>query len=193
MISEYLISTKSVTLVQISIAYHTAGSEYMEGVDQTDGPSAADVENETLSHDEIDGKNTGITVPIEADYFFAYSTVPGYFSWRNNQQGSWFVQSIVRVFNQHALTMDIQRMMTRVNNMVAKQKSNTNQPESSNKRQIPSIVSQLRKDLYFFPGHILIGQYSNTIVTPQLQTPQLEWRLSGQDKQKQDNHAFTFI
>ena len=132
----------------------------MEGVDQPDGPSAAGVESET--HDEIDGKNTGITVPIEADYFFAYSTVPGYFSWRNNQRGSWFVQSIGQVFNEHALTMDIQRMMTRVNNMVAKQKSSTNQPESSNKKQIPSIVSQLRKDLYFFPEHIFNGQYSNT-------------------------------
>ena len=133
----------------------------MEGVDQPDGPSAAGAQSETLPHDEIDGKNTGITVPIEADYFFAYSTAPSYFSWRSDR-GSWFVQSIVPVFDNHAKTMDIQRMMTRVNNMVAKQKSNTGQPESSNKRQIPSVVSQLRKDLYFFPEHIFIGQYSNT-------------------------------
>lgn len=138
------------------ITYHSTGSKYMEGVDQPDGPSVAGVED--IEPDETDGKNTGVTVPLEADYFYAYSTVPGYFCWRNNVQGSWFVQSIVSVFNECALTMDLQRIMTRVNNMVAKQKSNTNQSESTNKKQIPSIVSQLRKDLYFFPEHISKGQ-----------------------------------
>ena len=147
----------------ISLTCHTAGSKYMEGVDQPDGPVAAGVED--IAADETDGKNSGITVPIEADFFYAYSTVPGYFCWRNNVEGSWFVQSIVAVFNECALTMDLQHMMTRVNNMVAKQKSKTNQSESSNKKQIPSIVSQLRNDLYFFPEHISKGQYSNSIIT----------------------------
>ena len=134
----------------------------MEGVDQPDGPSAASFEDVALPEDETDGKNTDrMTVPIEADYFYAYSTVQSYFSWRTEEHGSWFVQSIVSVFNKCALTMDLQHMMTRVNNIVAKQKSNTNKPESNCKKQIPSIVSQLRKDLYFFPQHILKGQHIN--------------------------------
>ena len=147
----------------MSFTCHSAGSKYMEGVDQPDGPSMAGVED--IPADETDGSNSnGITVPIEADYFYAYSTVLSYFSWRNPAQGSWFVQSIVSVFNECALTMDLQRMMTRVSNRVAKQTSNTNQSESSNKKQIPSIVSQLQKDLYFFPEHICKGQYSNYII-----------------------------
>ena len=134
----------------------------MEGVDQPDGPSAVSVEDVGLPEDETDGKNTDrMTVPIEADYFYAHSTVLSYFSWRNQVQGSWFVQSIVSVFNECALTMDLQHMMTRVNNIVAKQKSNTNKSESNCKKQIPSIVSQLRKDLYFFPENILKGQQKN--------------------------------
>ena len=117
----------------------------MEGVDQPDGPVEADV-------DEVDAPgNNRITIPIEADFLFAYSTVPGYYSWRNSAHGSWFVQAIVSVFNDHASTMDLHRMLTRVNAEVAKQKSNTNSEVSHNKKQIPCVISQLRKELYFFP------------------------------------------
>ena len=27
-----------------------------------------------------------------ADFLIAYSTVPGFYSWRNTTQGSWFIQ-----------------------------------------------------------------------------------------------------
>jgi len=33
-------------------------------------------------------------LPMEADFLFAYSTVSGYFSWRNSTNGSWFIQSL---------------------------------------------------------------------------------------------------
>ena len=125
----------------------------MEGVEETDGPC----QEEPM--DEIDAPgNNKITLPVEADFLYAYSTVPGYYSWRNSVQGSWFVQAIVSVFREHALTMDLLRMMTRVAAEVAKQKSNTNKPTSDNKKQIPSIISQLRKELYFFPEHVLKGK-----------------------------------
>ena len=129
------------------------GFEYMEGVEQTDGP----VQEEPV--DDIDAPgNNKITLPIEADFLYAYSTVPGYYSWRNSVRGSWFVQAIVSVFRENATTMDVLRMMTRVNAEVAKQKSNTNEYFSDNKKQIPSIITQLRKELYFFPENVLDGQ-----------------------------------
>ncbi|XP_028399666.1 caspase-3-like isoform X2 [Dendronephthya gigantea] len=129
------------------------GFEYMEGVEETDGPSRDE------EMDEIDAPgNNKITLPVEADFLYAYSTVPGYYSWRNSVRGSWFVQAIVSVFREHAQTMDVLRMMTRVNAEVAKQKSNTNDYFSDNKKQIPSIISQLRKELYFFPENVLEGQ-----------------------------------
>ncbi|CAB3992936.1 caspase 3 [Paramuricea clavata] len=129
------------------------GVEYMDGHEETDGAG----QDNPL--DVVDGPgpsdNNKITLPIEADFMYAYSTVPGYYSWRNSERGSWFVQAIVSVFRQNALTMDVLRMMTLVNAEVAKQKSNTTKEFSNNKKQIPSIISQLRKELYFFPDEVM--------------------------------------
>ena len=47
------------------------------------------IPEETL---EVDGPGEGndISLPSEADFLYAYSTVPGYYSWRNSQRGSWY-------------------------------------------------------------------------------------------------------
>ena len=120
----------------------------MEGVEQHDGAIG-------LDFDEVDPGSSRITIPIEADFLFAYSTVPGYYSWRNSARGTWFVQAIVSVFKDHASTMDLYQMLTRVNAEVAKQKSNTNSEVSHNKKQMPRVISQLRKELYFFPENVV--------------------------------------
>lgn len=119
----------------------------MGSCDGIDGKSQSQTEN---------GKNLAFhsqefSIPIEADFMYAYSTVPSYFSWRSSERGSWFIQSIIEVFSEHATSMDLLRMMTRVNADVAKLVSKTEDTESDKKKQIPSIVSQLRKDFYFFP------------------------------------------
>jgi tRNA-dihydrouridine synthase len=135
----------------------------MEGVTQTDGPKA-----HVQSLDEVDVSgphdNNGITLPVEADFMYAYSTVPGYLSRRHPMRGSWFVQAIESVFKQNALTMDVLRMMTRVNAEVANQTLVTYEDSLDSKKkmkhlkQIPSIISQLRKELYFFPDKVMKGQ-----------------------------------
>ena len=54
----------------------------MNAVEATDGTA-----------DEcIDGpvdKPKSISLPIESDFLYAHSTVPGYYSWRNKGSGSW--------------------------------------------------------------------------------------------------------
>jgi len=110
----------------------------MEGLDVPDGPQP----------------NESVTVPVEADFLYAYSTVPGYYSWRNSTHGSWFMQSLIKVFVENAKHMDILQMLTRVNANLSTCKSHTNNPISRNKRQIASIVSMLTKELYFFPGAV---------------------------------------
>ena len=47
----------------------------MEGLDATDGPA--------------NDRTNDISLPVESDFVYAYSTVPGYYSWRNSQRGSW--------------------------------------------------------------------------------------------------------
>ena len=108
----------------------------MEGMDEADAPPLI---------------SSKVSVPAEADFLYAYSTVPGYYSWRNSVHGSWFIQSLTKVFEENAEHMDILRMLTRVNSMVSIHKSRTGKYYTDDKRQVCSIVSMLRKELYFFP------------------------------------------
>jgi len=120
------------------------GSDYMNSVDAP------------LGCNEVDGpgalQGNHISLPEEADFLYAYSTVPGYYSWRNSQKGSWFVQAIVKVFRQYAHKLDVVRMLTRVNHEVCTNKSQTGQAQSHNKRQVCSIITQLRYELYLYPN-----------------------------------------
>ena len=106
----------------------------MDGLDVPDAP-----------HQHSTSK---VTVPVEADLIYAYSTVPGYYSWRNST-GSWFIKSVVKVFEENAYHMEVLQMLTRVNALISTFKSR--HPVALDKRQVSTTVSMLTKDLYFFP------------------------------------------
>ncbi|XP_048713805.2 caspase-7 isoform X3 [Caretta caretta] len=117
------------------------GSAFDDGIQTDSGPA----------------NNTGVTdanhrykIPVEADFLLAYSTVPGYFSWRNPERGSWFVQSLCSMLNDHGKQLEIMQILTRVNYMVATNyESKSDDPRFSEKKQIPCVVSMLTKELYF--------------------------------------------
>ncbi|XP_032465213.1 caspase-7 isoform X1 [Phocoena sinus] len=89
-------------------------------------------------------------IPVEADFLFAYSTVPGYYSWRNPGSGSWFVQALCSILNEHGKSLEILQILTRVNDRVARHfESQSNDPCFHEKKQIPCVVSMLTKELYF--------------------------------------------
>ncbi|XP_055348296.1 caspase-3-like isoform X2 [Paramacrobiotus metropolitanus] len=101
---------------------------------------------------EADAPST-FRIPAEADFLYAFSTVPGYFSWRNTELGSWFIQALCHMLDQHALDpdMDILKLLTRVSHQVAFGHE-SNVPSDTKwhrKKQIPSIVSMLTKDVVF--------------------------------------------
>lgn len=111
------------------------GSSFMEGIDSNPY--------------EINYVNK---IPMEADFLVAYSTIAGFYSWRNSQNGSWFVQSLCHVLNERGRTDELLQLLTAVNRRVAYHfESNTADPDMSGKRQIPCIVSMLTKELYFRP------------------------------------------
>ncbi|KAI0223707.1 Caspase-3 [Lamellibrachia satsuma] len=88
-------------------------------------------------------------IPEEADFLYAYSTAPGYFSWRNSGNGSWFIQALCKVFQKDCGERDILTLLTKVNRMVAYEfQSNASRQDMNRKKQIPSIVSMLTKQLY---------------------------------------------
>lgn len=89
-------------------------------------------------------------IPVEADFLYAYSTAPGYYAWRNPDRGSWFIQSLCHMLAKYGKQLEIMQIMTRVNNMVAREFQSFNlKPEFDGKKQIPCIASMLTKELYF--------------------------------------------
>ena len=119
------------------------GSEYMNPLDSVDGPGGR-----RLTEEEV-----ALALPVEADFLYAYSTVPGYYSWRNSRRGSWFMEALVQVFRENAHKMDVMRMLVRVNDIISFRKSRTDEVKTDNKRQIASLVTQMRKDFFLFPPY----------------------------------------
>ncbi|XP_038065592.1 caspase-7-like isoform X2 [Patiria miniata] len=103
--------------------------------------------------DEVDSGGTlSITpvIPAEADFLVAYSSPPGYFSWRNVSLGAWFIQALVKVLKDHGPSLEINQLLTRVNHVVAYEySSNSSMPDFDNKKQMPYYTSTLTKELYF--------------------------------------------
>ena len=91
-------------------------------------------------------------IPMEADFLVCYSTVAGYYSWRNSEKGSWFIQTLCQVLNDYGKELEIMQLLTIVNRKVAYYfESNASEKSMSGKRQVPCIVSMLTKELYFKP------------------------------------------
>ncbi|KAJ8269676.1 hypothetical protein COCON_G00122830 [Conger conger] len=98
----------------------------------------------------IEAEESTPRIPVEADFLYGYSTAPGYYAWRNAQNGSWFIQSLCSILEEFGKQLELMQLMTRVNNMVALSFQSTNSKSSLHaKKQIPCIVSMLTKELYF--------------------------------------------
>lgn len=105
--------------------------------------------------DIVDEEDT-IELPPGNDFVFAYSSIPGFYSWKNNTRGSWFLQSIFSVFKEHAHIMDMAHMLTRVNRKVSKKLARGGGGgggASNSRRDISLLVSSLRADLFMFPPY----------------------------------------
>uniref|UniRef100_A0A3B3SD52 Caspase 7, apoptosis-related cysteine peptidase n=1 Tax=Paramormyrops kingsleyae TaxID=1676925 RepID=A0A3B3SD52_9TELE len=117
------------------------GSQFDDGIETDSGPPKDTLETDANPRNKI---------PVEADFLFAYSTVPGYFSWRNPGRGSWFVQALCSVLKEFGKQLEIMQILTRVNYKVATSfESWSEDPHFHEKKQIPCIVSMLTKELYF--------------------------------------------
>ncbi|XP_060596493.1 caspase-7-like [Ruditapes philippinarum] len=91
-----------------------------------------------------------LTIPDEADFLISYSTVDGYYSWRNAKNGSWYIQALVRVLDECGTLLEIQKLLTRVHKLVANE-FESKERSRKRRKQIPSFISRLTKDLYFNP------------------------------------------
>merc|ERR1712013_3233 len=83
---------------------------------------------------EHDAGATTYRIPNHADFLIVYSTIPGFYSWRNTTAGSWFVQALVHVLQKVAF--DFQSNVPGDHIM-------------HEKKQIPCVTSMLTRDLVF--------------------------------------------
>merc|ERR550539_269542 len=103
---------------------------------------------------EMDSNGISYKIPAHADFLIAYSTVPGFYSWRNTTSGSWFVQALCNVFRQEGCKgMDLLSCLTIVSRKVAFdfQSNVPGDREMHEKKQIPCIMSMLTRDVVFTP------------------------------------------
>ncbi|KAL1139365.1 hypothetical protein AAG570_006349 [Ranatra chinensis] len=106
-----------------------------------------------VSTSQTDSGNISYKIPSMADFFIAYSTAEGYYSWRHPEKGTWFIQSFCQVLNDHYRTLDFQKIMTRVSHRVAIEFESYNDCflEQHEQKQVPNMHSTLIRDVYFRP------------------------------------------
>ena len=81
-------------------------------------------------------------IPNMADYVLAYSTMPGYVSYRDNEYGSWFIQHLAEAIKELAATESFLDILIEVNRLVAMEASDELEV------QIPSPQFSLRYKLF---------------------------------------------
>ncbi|ALC46122.1 decay [Drosophila busckii] len=92
-------------------------------------------------------------IPSTADMLVFYSTFDKYFSFRNVDDGSWFIQSLCRVLDEAAANeasqaqgMDMLRLCTAVNRKVAYEyQSNTKNEALNQMKEMPNFLCTLTK------------------------------------------------
>jgi caspase-like apoptosis-related cysteine protease len=100
---------------------------------------------------EVDNGVQSYRIPLHADFLIAYSTIPGYYSWRNTQRGSWFIQALCEEVNKHWKDYDFMTILTFINRRVAYDfESNVPMtPTMHKQKQIPCITSMLTRLVKF--------------------------------------------
>lgn len=121
------------------------GEELKEQLEKQEGFAALLKESLGLQGDMVDAPGS---IPTKADFLYAYSTIPGYYSWRNAMYGAWFIKAFCDVLTEQAASEHVMDMLVEVNRRVAENYQST---EGSYK-QIPGPVCLLTRKLYFRPG-----------------------------------------
>lgn len=103
------------------------------------------------SRDSLDSVSY-FKIPTFADFLIAYSTIPGYYSFRNTEKGAWFIRALVDVLQDYYLEYDLLTMMTMVCHRVAyKFTSVASTAALSQKKQVPCITSMLTRRVFLHP------------------------------------------
>ncbi|XP_035696882.1 caspase-2-like [Branchiostoma floridae] len=100
--------------------------------------------------DQTDAKQP---LPTRSDMLLSYATQQGNVSFRNSEYGSWYIQTITKVFMEHAKDRELSSLLRMVNRFVSQKSASCPQtPEYHGGKECCEYVDTLRNDFYFFPG-----------------------------------------
>ncbi len=100
-------------------------------------------EADDLVEHDVEADYEKILLPPESsDTLVAYSTIKGKPSWRNTRTGSFFIQSLMKQLRDHAQSLHLMDIMTKVNDDISGR-------EFAGNRQMPMQASTLTKSVYF--------------------------------------------
>jgi UDP:flavonoid glycosyltransferase YjiC (YdhE family) len=85
--------------------------------------------------------------PTWEDMIIAYSTIPGYASIRDHHRGTWFIQSLVEVFMNHAHDREIIDLLRMTSQRLSRFTNEDNEKQTCNIE-----MRHLYKRIYFNPG-----------------------------------------
>ncbi|OQV13850.1 putative Caspase-2 [Hypsibius exemplaris] len=85
-------------------------------------------------------------IPDFTDFLSVYATIPGHISYRNTQEGTFFVKEFVNLVSEEACWNDLLMMITEVNNRL-------NDITYKGETQTCYTVTRLRKALFLNPGY----------------------------------------
>ncbi|XP_029434788.1 caspase-9 [Rhinatrema bivittatum] len=103
-------------------------------------PVQSDATPFSLPAEGFDQLDAVASLPTPSDILVAYSTFPGFVSWRNKQTGTWYVETLDSILGQHAASDDLQTLLVMVANEVS---------AKGVYKQIPGYFNYLRKRFFF--------------------------------------------
>ncbi|XP_078318289.1 caspase-3-like [Crassostrea virginica] len=112
--------------------------------------------------------------PAEADFLIAHSTMPGYVSLRN-EDGSFFIQSLVKNIKELSPREDLVSILAEVNRDVSEKIGKTSDDRLAS--QIPEARVRLTRKFYLTQDRFLGHLGSRTVMKVLVGLPQNLWRL----------------
>lgn len=111
------------------------------------------VANRSLRGTETDSITTSYSIPIHADFLLAHSSIEGFYTWRSPFEGTWYIQCLCDILDEHGTTMDLMKILTLTARKVATEFSSVNLEHRilHNKKQVPSVTTMLIRSVYFPP------------------------------------------
>lgn len=118
-------------------------------------PGTSQVEsarNDIIVMDTDENETVEDVIPEESDFLLAFSTAPGWSSYRDPDKGSYYIQKLCEQIQKECMRHHMLDILTDVNNRISK--CDIPIKDGQTVKTVPSHFSSLTRKLYFFPEDI---------------------------------------